>query len=147
MDLGGSQTHANLLEAFSRESQANRRFLWFSQTADVEGYPDIAALFRSVAEGETGHAYGHLEYLAEVGDPASGQPIGETVDNLKAAIAGETYEQTEMYSSFAETARDEGFEEISDWFDTLVRAEKSHVGRLSEGLEFIVGRESGDESE
>ncbi|MGI9605968.1 MAG: rubrerythrin family protein [Acidimicrobiales bacterium] len=145
MELGGSQTHANLLEAFSRESQANRRFLWFSQMADVEGFPDIAALFRSVAEGETGHAYGHLEYLAEVGDPASGEPIGETMDNLRAAIAGETHEQTEMYTSFAETAKSEGFDEIADWFDTLVRAEKSHVGRLTEGLNSISSVPSSEE--
>jgi len=147
MDLGNSQTHANLLEAFARESQANRRFLWFSQAADVEGFPEIAALFRSVAEGETGHAYGHLEYLAQVGDPASGEPIGDTVDNLRAAIASETYEQTEMYSAFAETAREEGLDEIADWFDTLTRAEKSHVGRLTEGLESIGEHEPTDESE
>ena len=96
-ELAGSKTHENLTEAFAGESQANRRYLWFAQKADVEGYPDVAALFRSVAEGETGHAHGHLEYLAVVGDPASGEPIGDTEDNLKAAIAGETYEYTEMY--------------------------------------------------
>ena len=67
-DLDGTKTHENLKEAFAGESQANRRYLWFAQKADIEGYPDAAALFRSVAEGETGHAHGHLEYLAEVGD-------------------------------------------------------------------------------
>ena len=106
----------------------------FAQKADVEGYPDAAALFRSVAEGETGHAHGHLEYLAEVGDPASGEPIGETEANFKASIAGETYEYTQMYPGFAKTARDEGFDEIADWFETLARAEKSHAGRFGEGL-------------
>ncbi|NDA53694.1 MAG: rubrerythrin, partial [Actinobacteria bacterium] len=106
-------------EAFAGESQANRRYLWFAQKADVEGYPDAAALFRSVAEGETGHAHGHLDYLAEVGDPASGEPIGDTEQNLKASIAGETYEYTQMYPGFAKTARDEGFAEIADWFETL----------------------------
>lgn len=95
--LHGTKTHENLKEAFAGESQANRRYLWFAQKADVEGYPDAAALFRSVAEGETGHAHGHLEYLAEVGDPASGEPIGDTEQNLKASIAGETYEYTQMY--------------------------------------------------
>ena len=94
--LKGTQTHENLLEAFAGESQANRRYLYFAQKADVEGYPDAAALFRSVAEGETGHAHGHLEYLAEVGDPASGEPIGETVANFKASIAGGTYDYTQM---------------------------------------------------
>ena len=132
--IKGSQTHENLLEAFSRESQANRRYMWFAQKADIEGYPDAAALFRSVAEGETGHAHGHLEYIAEVGDPASGEPIGETEANLKASVASEAYEHTQLYPGFAKTARDEGFDEIADWFETLVRAEKSHASRFSEGL-------------
>ena len=82
-DLNGTKTHENLKEAFAGESQANRRYLWFAQKADVEGYPDAAALFRSVAEGETGHAHGHLEYLAEVGDPATGEPIGDTERELQ----------------------------------------------------------------
>ena len=110
LSLNGTKTHENLKEAFAGESQANRRYLWFAQKADVEGYPDAAALFRSVAEGETGHAHGHLEYLAEVGDPATGEPIGETEQNFKASIAGETYEYTQMYPGFAKTARDEGFD-------------------------------------
>ena len=132
--IKGSQTHENLLEAFSRESQANRRYMWFAQKADIEGYPDAAALFRSVAEGETGHAHELLEYIAEVGDPASGEPIGETEANLKASVASETYEHTQLYPGFAKTARDEGFNEIADWFETLARAEKSHAGRFEEGL-------------
>ena len=110
--LKGTKTHDNLKAAFAGESQANRRYLYFASKADVEGYPDSAALFRSVAEGETGHAHGHLDYLAEVGDPASGEPIGATEENFKASIAGETYEYTQMYPGFAKTARDEGFAEI-----------------------------------
>ncbi|MEE9414738.1 MAG: rubrerythrin family protein [Acidimicrobiales bacterium] len=133
-DLDGSKTHDNLKDAFAGESQANRRYLWFAQKADIEGYPDVAMLFRSVAEGETGHAHGHLEYLAEVGDPATGEPIGDTEDNLRSAVAGETYEYTEMYPGFAKTAREEGFEEIAEWLETLARAEKSHAGRFGEGL-------------
>jgi rubrerythrin len=132
--LEGSKTHENLKEAFAGESQANRRYLWFAQKADVEGYPDLAMLFRSVAEGETGHAHGHLDFLAEVGDPATGEPIGETEANLKSAIAGETYEYTEMYPGFARTARDEGFTSIAEWLETLARAEKSHAGRFGQGL-------------
>ena len=88
--LAGSKTEQNLKDAFSGESQANRRYLYFAQKADVEGYNDVSAVFRSTAEGETGHAHGHLEYLAEVGDPATGEPIGATADNLRSAIAGET---------------------------------------------------------
>ena len=134
MSLKGTKTHENLKHAFAGESQANRRYLWFAQKADVEGYPDAAALFRSVAEGETGHAPGHLEFLSEAGDPATDLPIGETSDNFKASIAGETYEYTQMYPGFAKTARDEGFAEIADWFETLARAEKSHAGRFEQGL-------------
>jgi rubrerythrin len=136
-DLNGTKTHENLKEAFAGESQANRRYLWFAQKADVEGYPDAAALFRSVAEGETGHATVTSTYLAEVGDPATGEPIGDTEDNLKASIAGETYEYTQMYPGFAKTARDEGFDEIAEWFETLARAEKSHAGRFQQGLEAL----------
>ncbi len=133
--LHGTKTHQNLTEAFARESQANRRYLWFAQKADIEGHPEAAALFRSVAEGETGHAHGHLEYLAEVGDPASGEPIGDTAQNYKAAIASESYESERMYPGFAEVARDEGFDEIAEWFETLARAEKSHIGRFQQGLD------------
>ena len=135
--IQGSQTLENLLEAFSRESQANRRYMWFAQKADIEGYPEAAALFRSVAEGETGHAHELLEYIAEVGDPASGEPIGETEANLKASVASETYEHTQLYPGFAKTARDEGFDEIADWFESLARAEKSHALRFGEGLAAI----------
>ncbi|MFM7828449.1 MAG: rubrerythrin family protein [Actinomycetota bacterium] len=136
-ELNGTKTHENLKHAFAGESQANRRYLWFAQKADVEGYPDAAALFRSVAEGETCHAHGHLDYLAEVCDPASGEPIGETAENFKASVAGETYEYTQMYPGFAKTAREEGFTEIADWFETLARAEKSHAGRFTEGLKAL----------
>lgn len=134
-DLNGSKTHANLKEAFAGESQANRRYLYFAKVADVEGQPDIAGLFRDTAEGETGHAHGHLDYLKKVGDPATGEPIGSTELNLKASIAGETYEYTQMYPAFAKTAREEGFEEIAEWFETLARAERSHAGRFQRGLD------------
>jgi rubrerythrin len=135
--LKGSKTESNLKEAFAGESQANRRYLYFAQKADVEGQPDIAALFRSVAEGETGHAFGHFDFLKEVGDPVTGVPVGSTEANLKSAIEGEVYEYTEMYPGFAKTARDEGFAEIAEWFETLARAEKSHAGRFTKGLETV----------
>src|SRR3990172_13006288 len=105
MKLKGSKTEQNLKDAFAGESQANRRYLYFAAKADVEGYNDVAAVFRSTAEGETGHAHGHLEFLEVVGDPATGEPIGDTKLNLKSAIAGETYEYTEMYPGMARSAR------------------------------------------
>jgi len=95
--LKGSKTEQNLRDAFAGESQANRRYLYFANKADIEGQNDVAALFRSTAEGETGHAHGHLEFLEQVGDPATGLPIGATRLNLKAAVAGETHEYTDMY--------------------------------------------------
>ena len=109
--LKGSKTEQNLKDAFAGESQANRRYLYFAKVADVEGYPDVAGLFRDTADGETGHAHGHLDFLKKVGDPATGEPIGSTDMNLEAAVAGETYEYTEMYPSMAKNAREEGFEE------------------------------------
>ena len=133
----GSKTEQNLKDAFAGESQANRRYLYFAAGADVEGYNDVAAVFRSTAEGETGHAHGHLDYLKEIGDPATGLPIGPTGDNLKAAIAGETHEYTDMYPGMAKAAREEGFAEIADWFETLAKAEKSHAGRFSNLLNSI----------
>src|ERR1700723_802513 len=129
-DLKNSKTEANLKEAFAGESQANRRYLYFAQKADVEGYPDVAALFRSVAEGETGHAFGHFDFLKEVGDPVTGVPVGPTEDNLRSAIEGETYEYTEMYPGFAKTARDEGFEEVAEWLVTRARADEAPPGRF-----------------
>jgi rubrerythrin len=135
--LKGSKTEHNLKEAFAGESQANRRYLYFAQKADIEGYNDVAAVFRSTAEGETGHAHGHLEFLEAVGDPATGLPIGDTAANLKAAIAGETHEYTDMYPGMVKTARSEGFDEIADWFETLAKAEKSHAGRFQRALESL----------
>ena len=138
MELKESKTAQNLKDAFAGESQANRRYLYFAAKADVEGQNDIATVFRSTAEGETGHAHGHLEYLEkECGDPATGEPIGDSVSNLKAAIAGETHEYTDMYPGMAKTARDEGHDEIADWFETLAKAERSHANRFTKALESI----------
>lgn len=137
MNLDGTQTHENLKAAFAGESQANRRYLYFAKVADVEGYPDIAGNFRDTAEGETGHAHGHLDYIKVVGDPATGLPIGDTLENLAAAVSGETYEYTEMYPGMAKTAREEGHDDIADWFETLAKAEKSHAGRFQSLLDGI----------
>src|SRR5467141_4911553 len=135
--LKGTRTEDNLKAAFAGESQANRRYLYFAQKADVEGLNDVSAVFRSTAEGETGHAHGHLEFLEEVGDPVTGTPIGRSDDNLKAAIAGETHEYTDMYPGMARTAREEGFKEIAEWFETLAKAERSHAGRFQKALQSL----------
>jgi rubrerythrin len=133
--LKGSKTHKNLKDAFAGESMANRRYLYFSKTADIEGRPEVAGLFRDTADGETGHAHGHLDFLKAAGDPATDEPIGDTRKNLASAVVGETYEYTEMYPGMAKAAREEGFEEIAEWFETLARAERSHAGRFKKALE------------
>ena len=137
-NLKVSKTEQCLKEAFAGESQANRRYLYFANKADVEGQNDVAALFRSTAEGETGHAHGHLEFLEAAGDPATGLPIGATRQNLEAAVAGETHEYTDMYPGMAKTAREEGFDEIADWFETLAKAERSHANRYAKALAELV---------
>ena len=137
-NLKGSKTEQCLKEAFAGESQANRRYLYFANKADVEGQNDVAALFRSTAEGETGHAHGHLEFLEAAGAPATGLPIGATRQNLEAAVAGETHEYTDMYPGMAKTAREEGFDEIADWFETLAKAERSHANRYAKALAELV---------
>ena len=139
--LNGTKSHDNLKNAFAGESQANRRYLYFARVADIEGYPDVGGLFRDTSEAKTGHAFGHLDFLKEVGDPCTGVPIGTTEKNLKSAVEGETYEYTEMYPGFAKTARAEGFAELAEWFETLAKAEKSHAGRFSKGIDRIAGKE------
>ncbi len=143
-ELKGSKSLENLKEAFAGEAQANRRYLYFARQADIEGYPDIGGLFRDTGEAETGHAFGHMDFLKEGGDPVTDVPIGTTEENLRSGIEGETYEYTQMYPGFAKTARDEGFEELAEWFETLAKAERSHAGRFTKGLESIAGKEPAD---
>ena len=135
--LANTKTHENLKHAFAAESLANRRYMYFARRADIEGYPDVGGLFRDTAEAETGHAFGHLDLIKEVGDPVTGFALGATDLNLKSAVEGETYEYTQMYPGFAKTAREEGFTEIAEWFETLARAEKSHAGRFQKGLDTL----------
>ena len=133
----GTKTEESLKEAFAGESQANRRYLYFANQADIAGANDVAAVFRSTAEGETGHAHGHMEYLIEggAGEPGTGMPAKTVAEALQAAIHGETHEYTDMYPGMAKTARDEGFDEIADWFETLAKAERSHANKFRKTLE------------
>jgi len=135
--LRGTVTEQNLKNAFAWESQANPRYLYFAQKADAEGFNDVAAVFRSAAESKTGNAHRHLEYLEEVRDPGTGKPIGPTRDNLKAAIVGETHEDVDIYPGMARAARQEGFDEIADWFETLAKAGKSHASRFQKALDAL----------
>ena len=135
--VNGTKTEQSVKEAFAGESQANRRYLYFANQADIAGANDVAAVFRSTAEGETGHAHGHMEYLIEggAGEPGTGMPAKTVAEALQAAIAGETHEYTDMYPGMAKTARDEGFDEIADWFETLAKAERSHANKFTKTLE------------
>ena len=135
--LKGSRTEQCLKQAFSEEAQANRRYLYFANQADIEGLSDVAALFRSTADGETGHAHGHMDFLAQAGDPITGLPIGTTALNLASAVAGEIHEYTDMYPGMAKTARDEGFDEIADWFEILAKAERSHANRYQKAIDSL----------
>jgi rubrerythrin len=135
--LKGSKTQENLKYAFAGESQANRRYLYFAKQADIEGYAEVSGLFRDTAEGETGHAHGHLDYLKKVADPATDMPFTDVPEMLASAVAGETHEYTDMYPSMAKTAREEGFPEIADWFETLAKAERSHAGKFQKALDSL----------
>jgi rubrerythrin len=132
--LKGSRTEQCLKEAFAIESQVQLRYTYFANKADLEGLSDVAALFRSSAQGETGHAHGHLEFLELAGDPATGLPIGNTRQNLEAAVASEMNESAKLYPAMAKTAREEGFDEVADWFETLAKAEHSHTVRYQKAL-------------
>ncbi|PPE03491.1 rubrerythrin family protein [Holospora curviuscula] len=132
--LKDSKTHENLKAAFAGESQANRRYEYFSLKADQEGFSGVAELFRSTARGETAHAFRHLDFLSQVGDPVTDLPIRSTEENLASASAGERYEYQDMYPGMAKTAREEGFEEIGNWFDVLAKAERIHAAGFEKAL-------------
>ena len=132
--LKGTQTERNLRDAFAAEREANSRYLCFARQADVEGFNDLAAAFRSAAQGKTGHAHGHREYLA-----ATGKPIAPIGDIHRTAIASEPGEYTDMYPGMARVARQEGLDEIADWFETLAKAcnAKWHAGLLRKVLDAL----------
>ena len=137
MSVKGTKTEQALNDAVAGESKATRRQLYFANMADIEGAPVVANVFRNTAEGETGHAHGHMEYLISggAGDPETGLAAGNVQEALESAIAGETHEYTDMYPGMAKTAREEGFDEIADWFETLAKAERSHANKFTKTLE------------
>lgn len=136
-ELERSKTLENLRTAFAGESQANRRYTYFSRKADEEGYPEVATLFKSIADGETAHALRHFEFMKTVGDPVTRVPVPDVKAMLESAVKGGTYECTSMYPEFAKVAREEGFNEIAKWFETLTKAEKAHSGKYQEALKAL----------
>ena len=133
MELKGSRTEKNLLAAFAGESQARNRYSYFSSQAGKEGYMQIAAIFEETANQEKEHAKREFKFLkggeAKITASFPAGVIGNTLENLKAAAAGEHYETTEMYPEFAEVAEKEGFDEIAEVFRSIAVAEKRHEGR------------------
>ncbi len=123
MELKGSKTEKNLLEAFAGESMARNKYTYWASKARKEGYVQIAKLFEETADNERMHAKLWFKALQESGD------IGETAANLKDAAAGEHYEWTEMYANFAKDAREEGFKKIAALFEGVARIEKEHEAR------------------
>ena len=126
MELKGSKTEANLKAAFSGESEARNKYTYFASVAKKEGYEQIAALFLETAENEKEHAKIHFKYL---------QGIGDTKSNLADAAAGENYEWTDMYATFAKEAEEEGFKEIANRFRQIAEIEKHHEERYRKLLE------------
>ncbi|MBW2540165.1 MAG: rubrerythrin family protein, partial [Deltaproteobacteria bacterium] len=131
--LKGSQTEKNLLTAFSGESQARNRYTYFASKAKKEGYVQIADIFIETANQEKEHAKRLFKFLeggeVEITGAFPAGVIDTTLENLKAAAAGEHYEQTEMYPEFAKTAREEGFDSIAAVFEAIAVAEKQHEKR------------------
>jgi rubrerythrin len=117
----------HLREAFAREAQAAARSLYFARRADVEGRADVASLLRTLAEGEYGHAFGHLEFLEDGGDALAGG--GDTAGNLESAIS-ETDANAEAYAAYAGEARSESQPDVADWFDSLSAAKRAHAAQL-----------------
>ena len=140
MELKGSKTEANLRAAFSGESEARNKYTYFASVAKIEGYEQIAAIFLETAENEKEHAKLHFKYL---------QGIGDTKSNLADAAAGENYEWTDMYATFAKEAKEEGFDRIAKLFEEVGKIEKRHeerymklIGNIEDDLVFKKGEET-----
>jgi rubrerythrin len=136
MGLKGSQTEKNLLAAFAGESQARNRYTYFASQAKKDGFVQIQSIFEETANQEKEHAKRLFKFLeggeVEVQASFPAGVIGTTSENLTEAAGGENYEWTEMYPSFAKTAREEGFNEIADVFTAIAVAEKQHEKRYND---------------
>ena len=120
MELKGSRTEKNLMEAFAGESQARNKYTYFARVAKKEGYEQISAIFQHTADNEKEHAKMWFKEL---------KGIGTTVENLRSAAEGENYEWTDMYDNFAKVAEEEGFKELAAKFRMVAAIEKTHEER------------------
>ena len=133
--LSGTRTEDNLKRALAAESAAATRYFHFAQEAEIEGRPEAASLFRSLAERERGRAVGLLELLVDAGDPTTGLPMASTDEQLRSAIAAEEAEAAGMYPEMVAIARDEGLGEVADWLASLAEAAQGNAERLRELLD------------
>ena len=141
MELKGSKTEANLLAAFAGESQARNKYTYYASKAKKEGYEQIAAIFEETAGNEKEHAKIWFKQLHDGEVPS-------TIENLKDAAAGENYEWTDMYATFAKEAREEGFDKIAFLFEEVGKIEKHHeerfmklIGNIEDDMVFKKGEE------
>ena len=130
MELKGSKTEKNLMEAFAGESEARNKYTYFASKAKKDGYEQIAAIFEETANNEKEHAKLWFKLL-------NGGEVPSTIDNLKAAIDGENYEWTDMYDTFAKEAKEEGFNHIAYLFEEVGKIEKEHEARYKKLLKNI----------
>ena len=131
-DIRQSQTEENLIDAFSIEAENALRYAWFANRASMEGLADTAMLFASSAAAKQAQATGHLQYLRK--DPISGSPTNRTRLNIQSAIQSENFKALEMYPQMAAVARKEGFHDIADWFESLIKARQNSERRLNNTL-------------
>ncbi len=133
-DFNDRKTHTCLKQAFSKEACISNRYLYFAKIAEIEGSPETAQLFRDLAESSICNAHGSLDFLKKVGDPDTDLAMGETERNLASAIFSETREYSDLYPQMQDTARQEVFPDIENWFQTLAKLKKAHVKKLKIAL-------------
>ncbi len=136
-DLRGSQTADNLKAAFSLDSQTTWRYRYFSTIAHFEGHTELAQLFSEAAESDALSAHGHLDFLVPVGDPSTDMPLGDTTDNLAAALAEALQSARSAYPHMAKVARSEGFADIADWFETMAKARRRRATVLQKASDSL----------
>jgi rubrerythrin len=127
IEFSKSKTFENLKIAFAGEAQANRRYLYFAKTADEEGQVEVSRALRAIPEIETAHAMREFDFMKQVSDPVTQVALPDIKGMIESALKWEIYESTSMYPTFAEEARQEGFDELARWFDAVAEAEKIHV--------------------
>lgn len=132
--LEDTRTHDNLKESFAVETQAAQLFTRFARISEIEGFPEVAVVFREIAESRAGFAHGHLDFLMRAADPLGGAAMGETSANLPAALALQEAEGPAALDERARTAQAEGFADIASWFTTLARSRAAHSGRIAAAL-------------